>query len=128
MQTRVPPEPDTLADYRERSDGAVFSDHRAGSDPGVGMNARTRARRLIKQPHGARKVEVRILRDQAGDIGARNSFGHEDGAGPRVLYFGSVFRICQECKLTRTGMLHAGHTGNLQFAVALQATPQTAGD
>ncbi len=92
------------------------------------MNSRRRARRLIEQGQGAGEIQVWVLGDQAGDRQFGYGLRHQDRAGPGVLHFVGVFGVGQKGQFAGGGVLHAGHTGDLLFAVADQAATQGARD
>jgi hypothetical protein len=84
------------------------------------------ARRLVEEGEGSRKIEVRILRNQAGKPG--NRLGYEDRASLGMADFRRVLRIRQKGELPWARVLDAGKTGDLQVAVSFEAAAEGIGD
>ena len=74
------------------------------------------------------EIQVGIGGDQARDGVIFHRLGHQDGGGPGVLHLERVLRVRQEGELARTGVLHAGHPGDLDLSVSQQFAVQPGGD
>jgi hypothetical protein len=122
----VLPDADPRSHNREGSNRRILADAGGNVHKGERMDARLRARRLIKQRERSGEIEVRIARNDAG-YAAFDRRGGQNGSCPAVFYFGSVFRVGKKGNVFRPRLFHAADAANLAFAVPADLTPELPG-
>ena len=86
------------------------------------MNAGRRTRRLVEELQRAGKIDIRIGGHQARDRRIANRLSDQDCAGFGLLHLGRVGWIGEKSELAGDGVLHSGHTDDLDLSVAHQFT------
>ena len=81
---------------------------------------------MIEEGQGAREIQIRIIRYQAGK--PRNSLRNQDGSCLGMANLGRVFRVGEKRELAGAGVLDPGKAGDFQVSVAFEAAAQGGGD
>jgi len=121
---RIAAQADAFADGHKRPDGAVSPKTALGGDVMPEGVCRLRRGRLIEKAQSPREIEVGFseTRQARPGIASAARMGWRGYASPWARTWG-----CQEGKLARPSVLHAGHSGGCRCPPALQTAPQPFG-
>src|SRR4051812_29057332 len=116
MNHGVPAYAHPLPHIYERSNRRIFADLGRLGNERQRMYTGSGKGRLIKKLERSRKVEIRIARNKISDAGDR--LRDQDRGRAGLLHLRRVLEVSQEGDLLRSGVLEAGHSGDLDVAVA----------
>src|SRR5579862_1176380 len=92
------------------------------------MNARRIYWRLVEKFDSSCEIELRIRRNQNGDLRRICVLGHNDGGSLSGCQQGAIFRVGKECQLAGFRILDSSDAGDFDIRATVKFAAQTPGD
>src|ERR1700722_5490155 len=111
-----------------RTDVSSYSNSCGFRDNSGWMNTRRVRRCLMEEFYRPFEIQLRICRNQHGDLRGVYILGHNDGGRLSGCQRGAIFAVGKECQFARFRILDSSHAGDFDIRVTVKFAAQTPGD